>query len=53
MVERRRTFPASTTTAQRPQRPCPPHGWATSSPASRSASVINAPVGTATVVFEG
>jgi hypothetical protein len=40
-------------TAHRPHRPCPPHGWITSNPASRNASVSSMPVGATTVLLAG
>ena len=45
-VLRRRTSPLVMCTAQRPQRPCPPHGWAISTPDACAASVSSVPVGT-------
>ena len=43
---RRRTLPPVTCTAQRPQRPCPPHGCPMSIPARRAASTSTVLVGT-------
>src|SRR3990172_11898333 len=53
MVERRRTAPRSTITAQRPQRPWPPQGWAICSPACWMASATRVPVGTWAVACAG
>src|SRR3990172_5921974 len=52
-VDRRRNPPPSSWTEQRPQRPWPPQGWATSIPARRVASTTSDPVGTSTVLPSG
>ncbi len=52
-MERRLTVPSSTTTLQRPQRPCPPQGRLSSRPARSMASERREPASTSTVLPEG
>src|SRR3990172_2092717 len=52
-VDRRRNPPPSSWTEQRPQRPWPPQGWATSIPARRGASTTSDPGGASTGLPSG